>query len=381
MLKQTALHAEHVRLGAKLVDFAGWDMPIQYQSQLDEHHAVRRDAGMFDVAHMCAVDLHGPRTREFLRRLLANDVARLTQPGKALYSCMLRADGGILDDLIVYALPAQAGAISGADFQNRTDEHGFRLVVNAGTTDKDLVWIRDQAVAFGVEVRQRSDLGILAVQGPQARGRVLPHLPAALRAPAESLVYFQAAHEGDLFVARTGYTGEDGFELILPHAELVALWRKLVADGVKPCGLGARDTLRLEAGMNLYGQDMDETTQPLESGLGWTVAWEPQDRPLPKRDFIGRPAIEPLRGASPRKLVGLLLEGRGIMRGHMKVRFADGAQGETTSGGFSPTMKQSIGFARVASDACGACEIEIRGQWVVARVVKPPFVRNGKVLL
>lgn len=359
-LKHTALHAEHVRLGAKLVDFAGWDMPIQYASQLDEHHAVRQSAGMFDVAHMCAVDLHGARTAEFLRRLLANDVAKLTQPGKAIYSCMLRADGGIIDDLICYFL----------------DPLWYRLVVNAGTTDKDLAWIREQAQPFGVEVRQRADLGILAVQGPQARARVLPHLPAALRVPAESLVNFQATHEGDIFVARTGYTGEDGFELILPHADLVALWQALLADGVKPCGLGARDTLRLEAGMNLYGQDMDERTQPLESGLGWTVAWEPKDR-----DFIGRSAIEPLRGASPRQFIGLLLEGRGIMRGHMKVRFAGGGTGETTSGGFSPTMKQSIGFARVSGATTGACEVEIRGQWVAARVVKPPFVRQGKVLL
>lgn len=360
MLKQTALHAEHVRLGAKLVDFAGWDMPIQYQSQLDEHHAVRQAAGMFDVAHMTAVDLHGARTREFLRKLLANDVAKLTQPGKALYSCMLREDGGILDDLICYFL----------------DESWFRLVVNAGTTDKDLAWIRQQAPAFGVEVRHRDDLGILAVQGPQARAQVVPRLPQALRVPAEALVNFQAAHDGEWFVARTGYTGEDGFELILPHADLVALWQGLLADGVKPCGLGARDTLRLEAGMNLYGQDMDEATQPLESGLGWTIAWEPQDR-----DFIGRTAIEPLRGASPKKFVGLVLEGRGIVRAHMKLRFANGASGETTSGGFAPTMKQSVALARIDAGAEGPCEVEIRGQWVAARLVKPPFVRHGKVLV
>ena len=362
-LKTTALHAEHTRLGARLVDFAGWDMPIQYQSQLDEHHAVRQDAGMFDVAHMSAVDLRGARVREFLRRLLANDVARLTLPGKALYSCMLREDGGIIDDLIVYVL----------------DESWFRLVVNAGTTDKDLLWIREQAKAFGVDVAHRSDLGILAVQGPNARARVLPLLPAALRAPAEALITFQAARAGELFVARTGYTGEDGFELILPHADLVALWKGLLNAGVKPCGLGARDTLRLEAGMNLYGQDMDESTHPLESGLTWTIAWEPKDR-----DFIGRTALEAARVAPPHKFVGLLLEGRGIMRAHMKVRFPEmpeGAEGETTSGGFSPTLKQSIGFARVNSAAQGACEVEIRGQWVAARIVKPPFVRNGKSLI
>ena len=363
MLKQTALHAEHARLGARLVDFAGWDMPIQYQSQLDEHHAVRQDAGMFDVAHMSAVDLRGARVREFLRKLLANDVAKLTAPGKALYSCMLREDGGILDDLIVYYF----------------DESWFRLVVNAGTTDKDLAWIRQQAPAFGVEVAHRSDLGILAVQGPNARAKVIPLLPAALRASAEALTNFQAARDVEVMVARTGYTGEDGFELVLPHDALVTLWKGLLDAGVKPCGLGARDTLRLEAGMNLYGQDMDESVHPLVSGLGWTVAWEPKDR-----DFIGRTALEAARVAPPQKFVGLVLEGRGIMRAHMKVRFPDmpeGAEGETTSGGFAPTLKQSVGFARVNSAAQGRCEVEIRGQWVAARVVKPPFVRNGKPLI
>lgn len=360
MLKHTALHPEHVRLGARLVDFAGWEMPIQYASQLDEHHAVRHDAGMFDVAHMSAVDLHGSRVREFLRRLLANDVAKLTAPGKALYSCMLREDGGILDDLIVYGMVGDR----------------FRVVVNAGTTDKDLAWTRRHAAAFGVEVRHRDDLGILAVQGPQARAKTLPLLPAALRDAAGALDNFQAVADGDLFVARTGYTGEDGFELMLPHEALVALWKQLLDAGVKPCGLGARDTLRLEAGMNLYGQDMDESTHPLESGLTWTVAWMPEDR-----DFIGRQAIAPLRGATKRKLVGLVLEGRGIARAHMKVRFANGASGETTSGGFAPTMKQSIALARVDAAAEGGCEIEIRGQWVAARIVKPPFVRHGKVLV
>lgn len=361
MLKQTALHAEHVRLGAKLVDFAGWDMPIQYASQLDEHHAVRQAAGMFDVAHMTAVDLSGPRTREFLQNLLANDVARLTQPGKALYSCMLRADGGVIDDLICYFL----------------DASHYRLVVNAGTTEKDLMWIREQAGPFGVEVRQRDDLGILAVQGPQARGAVLPLLPDAVRARAEALANFQAAWSGEVFVARTGYTGEDGFELILPHADVMTLWKRLLEAGVLPCGLGARDTLRLEAGMNLYGQDMDEATHPLESGLGWTIAWGE----TPERQFIGRAALENARVSGANKLVGLVLEGRGIMRAHMSVRFANGATGETTSGGFAPTMKQSIALARVAKAADGACEVQIRGQWIPARVVKPPFVRVGKILV
>ena len=360
MLKKTALYAEHQKLGARFLDFAGWDMPIQYHSQLDEHHAVRAGAGMFDVAHMSAVDLHGVKTRPFLQKLLANDVAKLVHPGKALYSCMLREDGGIIDDLIAYFLR----------------EDWFRLVVNAGTSDKDLFWIRQQASAFGIEVTHRSDLGILAVQGPQARDKVCAVLPAAMADAARTLTAFNATYQGDWFVATTGYTGEDGLELILPHADLVTTWQRLLATDVKPCGLGARDTLRLEAGMNLYGQDMDETTQPIESGLSWTIAWEPKER-----DFIGRAAIEKLRAGSPRKFVGLVLEGRGIARAHMKVRFANGAMGETTSGGFAPTLKNSIAFARVESKAEGACEVEIRGQWIAARVVKPPFVRNGKNLV
>ena len=360
MLKKTALHAHHQALGAKLVDFAGWEMPIQYASQLDEHHAVRAGAGMFDVAHMAAVDLHGARTREFLRHLLANDVAKLKTPGKALYSCMLNPDGGVIDDLIVYFVA----------------EDLFRLVVNAGTTDKDLAWLRQHAPAYGVEIRHRGDLGILAVQGPQARDKVAALLPPALAEKARALTPFSAAWDGELFVGRTGYTGEDGFELILPHVQLVQFWTALQAAGVKPSGLGARDTLRLEAGMNLYGQDMDDNVSPLESGLAWTVALNPEDR-----DFIGRKVLEAQKAAPPRKSVGLVLEGRGVLRAHMPVRAANGALGETTSGGFAPTMKGSIAMARVAGNAVGPYEVEIRGQWLPAREVKPPFVRNGKVLV
>jgi aminomethyltransferase len=360
MLKTTALHEEHRRLGGKLVDFAGWDMPIQYRSQLEEHHAVRASCGMFDVAHMAAVDLHGARTREFLRHLLANDVAKLKVAGKALYSCMLNEHGGVIDDLIAY-------------FQR---EDFFRIVVNAGTTAKDLAWIRRHAESYGVTVTHRDDLGILAVQGPQVRQKVERHLPAAIRGAVMGLKAFQSVSEGSWFVATTGYTGEDGFEFIVPHAELVALWTKLEADGVRPCGLGARDTLRLEAGMNLYGLDMDESVTPLECGLAWTVAFDP-----PERRFIGRDSLEAMRAAPPRKQLGLVLEGRGVVRSHMKVRAANGATGETTSGSFAPTMKNSIALARMAGHADGPCEVEIRGAWQPVRVVTPPFVRHGKVLV
>ncbi|HAD10143.1 MAG TPA: glycine cleavage system aminomethyltransferase GcvT [Porticoccaceae bacterium] len=362
MLKHTALHPEHVRLGARLVDFAGWDMPIQYASQLDEHHAVRLSAGMFDVAHMSAVDLHGARVREFLRRLLANDVAKLTVGGKALYTCMLRDDGGVLDDLIVYFM----------------DESWFRLVVNAGTTDKDLAWIRRHAADFGVDVHHRDDLGILAVQGPEARAKVEPLLPAALRAAAGTLENFQAAVDGDVFVARTGYTGEGGFELMLPHAALIALWKQLLDAGVKPCGLGARDTLRLEAGMNLYGQDMDESSSPLEVNLGWTVAWDPQDR-----DFVGRQdLLAQQKKGLVSKQVGVLMTERGVLRAGQKIFFADtDTPGVLTSGSFSPTLGYSIGLGRVPVTASGRGEVDIRGKRKAVRLLKPGFVRDGRSLV
>ena len=359
MLKKTALHDQHQQLGARLVDFAGWEMPIQYASQLDEHHLVRAHAGMFDVAHMCVVDMHGARVREFLRQLLANDVDKLKIPGKALYSCLLREDGGVLDDLIVYF----------------RDESYFRLVVNAGTADKDCAWFAQHAPAFGVEVRRRGDLGILAVQGPQARTLTQACLPAALATAASALKPFNAVEQDGWFVACTGYTGEDGYEIVAPHADLVTLWKQLLAAGVKPAGLGARDTLRLEAGMNLYGQDMDETVTPLESGLAWTVAMNPE------RDFIGRAALEAQESKAHRRQVGLLLEGRGVIRAHMPVRFASGASGEITSGGFGPTLKRSIALARVEPTDETACEVQIRGEWQPARIVKPPFARNGKVLV
>lgn len=363
MLKTTALHSRHQALGAKLVDFGGWEMPIHYGSQLEEHHAVRAGCGMFDVAHMSAVDLRGARTREFLRTLVANDVAKLKVPGKALYTCMLNEQGGVIDDLIIY------GMVSGR-------EDWFRLVVNAGTTDKDLAWIRPLAAKFDVEVKHRSDLGILAVQGPQTRQLVAKHLPDSIREAALALKAFQSVHAEPWFVATTGYTGEDGFEFMLPHAQLVELWDKLAAGGVRPSGLGARDTLRLEAGMNLYGQDMDDSVTPLECGLAWTVAFDPADRV-----FTGRTVLDATRDAPKRKQFALVLEGRGILRSHMPLRFANGARGETTSGSFAPTMKTSIALARAQAHAAGACEVEIRGQWIAARVVQAPFVRNGKILV
>lgn len=358
MGQQTPLYDQHIAEGAKMVDFGGWDMPLHYGSQIEEHHQVRRDAGMFDVSHMAVVDVTGADATDYLRRLLANDVARLSGPGKALYSCMLNDVGGVKDDLIVYRL---------------TDEH-YRLVVNAATRDKDLEWMRRQAEAFDVAVAERTDRGMIAVQGPTARQRVLDLLDRDSRAAAEALQPFEATSAGEWFVGRTGYTGEDGFEIVLPAGELASTWQGLRAGGVAPCGLGARDTLRLEAGLNLYGHDMDEETSPLASGLGWTVAWEPEDRA-----FIGREALASERTEGVQcKLVGLVLDGRGVLRDQQTVRTEDGDTGVITSGGFSPTLGCSIALARVPADIGERCRVEVRGRELPARVVKPPFVRHGE---
>ena len=361
MGRHTPLYDLHRSQGARLVDFGGWDMPVQYASQIEEHHAVRGAAGVFDVSHMCIIDLSGARTREFLQFLLANDVGKLTRAGKALYSCMLNASGGVIDDLIVYFLTDSA----------------FRVVVNAGTRDKDLQWIRRHAQDFGVEVRERADLAMLAVQGPQARQKTVALLASADRERALSLPVFSGAQIADWFIARTGYTGEDGFEIMLPAASAADAWLALNALGVVSCGLGARDTLRLEAGMNLYGNDMDENTHPFESGLGWTVALAPAER-----GFIGRAALERVAAAgSARELVGLMLEDRGVLRSHQRVTVPGGGAGEITSGTFSPTLQRSIAFARIPSGPVAQVQVEIRGKLLAARTVKPPFVRAGKPLV
>lgn len=355
---RTPLFSEHERLGARLVPFGGWEMPLHYGSQLDEHHAVRRGAGMFDVSHMRPLDIEGPDAAAFLRHLLANDVAKLQAPGKALYSCMLNQEGGVVDDLIVYARGAGR----------------YRIVVNAATADKDVAWMQAQRGSFEVGIQRRDDLAMIAIQGPEARARTEPLLPPEVREPAMMLQPFFAADGQGWFVGRTGYSGEDGFEIILPGEETAGLWRALHAAGVRPCGLGARDTLRLEAGMNLYGQDMDETVGPLESGLEWTIAWEPAER-----GFVGREALVRLRDDPRRReFVGLLLSGRGILRSHQQVSVAGVPMGQTTSGGFSPTLGRSIALARVARGLGTSCEVDIRGKLVPARVVEPPFVRHGK---
>ncbi len=369
-LKATPLNSAHRAAGAKMVDFGGWDMPVNYGSQIEEHNAVRTDVGMFDVSHMCVIDVEGANARPFLRKLLANNVDKLQTPGKALYSCMLNPQGFVIDDLIVYFF----------------SETWFRLVVNAGTAAKDLAWIEGENTATGsaLAISARRDgagaMALIAVQGPNARAKVWQVLPAT-KAASEGLKPFNAAivkdtPYGEVMVARTGYTGEDGFELAFPASQAEALWNALAAAGVKPAGLGARDTLRLEAGMNLYGQDMDDTVNPLDAGLAWTVDL------VSERDFIGKAALQAMGRKA--NFVGLILrEKGGILRAHQQVVSASGGAGEITSGTFSPTLQEAIALARVSLDVAvgDTVHVQIRDKQLAASVVKLPFVRNGKILV
>jgi aminomethyltransferase len=360
MNKRTPLYDMHVSLGAKMVDFGGWDMPINYGSQIEEHHQVRNDAGMFDVSHMTIVDFTGEEVKAFLQYLLANNVDRLKEPGKALYSCMLNEFGGVIDDLIVYYI----------------NDTFYRMVINAATTENDVAWMEQQISGFKADLKVRDEFAMIAVQGPNAREKANKALGERASELQELGVFF-VRDFGDLAIARTGYTGEDGYEIMLPAQQASTLWSALLEAGVKPCGLGARDTLRLEAGMNLYGADMDATQNPLESGLSWTIAWEPAGR-----DFIGRAALETLKTqGTTKKLVGLVLQDKGVLRNHQKVIIENEAEGEITSGSFSPTLGKSIALARVPVETGTTCKVEIRKKLLDATVVKIPFARNGKSCL
>jgi len=356
MGKQTPLYQQHLDANGKIVDFGGWDMPIHYGSQLQEHNVVREDAGMFDVSHMTIVDIAGPEALAYLQKILANDVSKLGFTGKALYTGMLNEEGGVIDDLIVYKM-----------------EGWYRTVVNCGTREKDLAWMNKQIESFDATLTERPELAMVAVQGPNAIEKV-KQVRTEQAGLISELKVFQGLPVGEWFYARTGYTGEDGLEIIVPAAEVAEFWDALIAAGVAPTGLGARDTLRLEAGMNLYGNDMDDSISPLQAGMGWTIAWEPADR-----DFIGRKALEAQKAAGiPSKLVGIVLETRGVMRSHQNVVVEGIGEGEITSGTFSPTLQHSIAMARVPYDTGSECNIEMRGKLVPARIVKMPFVRNGK---
>jgi len=360
MGQRTPLYDLHLALGAKMVDFGGWDMPLHYGSQVEEHHQVRRDCGVFDVSHMTVIDVGGPQAKAWLQHLLANDVERLHSPGRALYSTMLNEQGGIVDDMIVYRL-----------------DEGYRLVVNASTRDQDMAWMQAHLDGFDVQLRERSELAMLAIQGPHARQKIAELVNQSRGNLIQLLKPFEGLPDGDWFIARTGYTGEDGLEIILPANQAPGFFNDLVGAGISPIGLGARDTLRVEAGMNLYGQDIQQDVSPLASNMAWTIAWEPATR-----QFIGRKALEAEKAAGvQQKLVGLVLEERGVLRAHQVVRIADVGEGEITSGSFSPTLSKSIALARVPMATADRAEVEIRGKWYPVRVVKPTFVRHGKTLI
>lgn len=359
MASKTPLYDAHVAAGAKIVDFHGWDMPLNYGSQIEEHHAVRQHVGMFDVSHMTTVDITGPEAKPYLRYLLANDVAKLKESGKALYTGMLNEQGGIIDDLIVYYFADDA----------------YRLVVNSATRDKDMAWLMKQAGEFDVAVTERTEFAMVALQGPQAEEKIATLLDDEQFAQVQQMKPFYGIQYGDYFVATTGYTGEKGYEIIVPAEMIVSVWDKLLANGVKPCGLGARDTLRLEAGLNLYGQDMDEQASPLASNMAWSIAFEPADR-----DFVGRAALEQQKAAGTDKLIGLVMEQKGVLRAGLKVK-VEGGEGQITSGTFSPTLGYSIALARVPQPVGETAEVEMRKKMVTVKVVKPGFVRNGQAVV
>ena len=360
MGQRTPLYDLHLALGAKMVDFGGWDMPLHYGSQVEEHHEVRQDCGVFDVSHMTVIDVTGVQAKEWLQRLLANDVERLNTQGRALYSAMLNEKGGVVDDMIVYLMDA-----------------GYRLIVNAATREQDLAWMTTQSQGYDVQLQERAELALLAIQGPQARHKVAELVSQARSQLIAQLKPFEGQSNGDWFIARTGYTGEDGLEILLPADQAPGFFNDLVGAGISPIGLGARDTLRLEAGMNLYGQDIHLSVSPLCANMAWTIAWEPASR-----RFIGREALEAEKAAGMQlKLVGLVLEERGVLRAHQVVRIAGVGEGEITSGSFSPTLSKSIALARVPMATADRAEVEIRGKWYPVRVVKPTFVRLGKALI
>lgn len=359
MLKQTPLYDQHQHAGAQIVDFCGWEMPLHYGSQLQEHHHVRGSVGMFDVSHLCIIDLIGDDTYYFLRYLLANDIARLSNVGSALYTCLLNQAGGVLGDMVVY----------------RIDHYDYRLVVNAVTRDKVIAWLQKHTDRYDVRLQVRDDLAILALQGPDAISHLLGVMEdAVLAEQLPSTRPFHFIQFNQMLMARTGYTGEDGFEIILPKDKLEWLWKQLLRRGVKPCGLGARDTLRLEAGLNVYGVDMTEQTSPLESNLTNTVSWADASR-----DFIGKAALQQqLQQGLTRRLIGLGMQSDGMLRNHQKVYLANGQTGEITSGGFSPTLGHAIALARVPVDVITELFVESRGKRVAVQRINPPFIQHIK---
>ncbi len=348
MLQQTALHSWHAQHGAKLVPFAGFDMPLHYGSQLDEHQMVRKKAGLFDVSHMQLTHLAGDNVTEMLRYLLSQDVAALAA-NQASYGCLLNARGGIIDDVIVYRLA----------------ENQYWMVSNAATKTKVMPWLKQHAENFSVTLASLDDYSLIAIQGPEAIEKTAALFDGVRDIPPFG---FLTTDDG-LMLARTGYTGEDGFEIMAPHARITAIWQQFLELGAKPCGLGARDTLRLEAGLNLYGQDMDENTTPLSSGLSFALHWT-------DRDFMGRDVLTAMKKENDFWLrKGLILHHGGILRPGMKV-MGDFGESKVLSGSYSPTLSASIALVRLPQGTEQGIHVVIRNKSIPVEVVRPPFYRR-----
>lgn len=353
-LKRTPLYEAHRRLGAKLVEFSGWEMPIQYTSIVEEHHAVRSSVGIFDVSHMGEIEISGRDALDLVQKLITNDASVLKEY-QVLYSPMCYESGGTVDDLLVYRLPDR-----------------FLLVVNAANTEKDFAWVQRNARGFSATVRDASaDYGQIAIQGPQAEAFLQPFTQCSLR----ELRYYWATHtrvfDSDVLLSRTGYTGEDGFEVYAQPQIVVHIWEELLRAGAKPIGLGARDTLRFEAGLPLYGHELDEQTTPVEAGLGWAVKEK-------SCDYNGKAVLLAQKRQGPKKkLIGLKMLEPGVPRQGYKI-FADSKEvGVVTSGTFAPSVNAFLAMGFVTTDTAAVWEIEIRGQRKRAQITKLPFYRGS----
>ncbi|MDC0207743.1 glycine cleavage system aminomethyltransferase GcvT [Pseudomonadota bacterium] len=353
-MNKTPLHNAHIQLGAKMVNFSNWEMPISYSSLIKEHNAVRNAAGIFDVSHMSVFDFDGGNQIAFFKKIFANDIKKIYKNNKAIYGALLNEEGGILDDLIIYHA-----------------NNKFRLVSNCSTREQNKQWLEKYAVEFGVKVMERSDMGILAIQGPDALNKIMEI--KEIDAQVNTLPSFGCMFEGDKLYARTGYTGEDGLELIVPTQDINHLWDQALELGCTPIGLGARDTLRLEAGLNLYGNDMTINNHPYESNLGWTI-----DMSDKNREFIGKNALLSIDQSKSQKIVGIILQDKGVLRSGYEITHEQG-KGVVLSGSYSPTLQSSIGLARVDQGYKENGKVMIRNKVLNIDFVSPRFLGQGKI--
>ena len=353
-MNKTPLNNAHIELGAKMVNFSHWEMPISYTSLIEEHHAVRNTAGVFDVSHMSVFDFNGGDQVAFFEKIFANDIKKISNEDKAIYGALLNEEGGILDDLIIYHANEK-----------------FRLVSNCSTREQNRQWYEKHAVEFGVEVVERSDMGILAIQGPDALSKILSI--DGINPQVNNLQSFGCMFDGDKLYARTGYTGEDGLEIIVPSEDINQFWDQALKLGCTPIGLGARDTLRLEAGLNLYGNDMTIENHPYESNLGWTI-----DMTDKNRQFIGKQALLSIDQSKSQKIVGIILRDKGVLRSGYEVIHDEG-KGVVLSGSYSPTLQSSIGLARVDQGYKKDGKVMIRNKMLNIDFVSPRFIERGKI--